>query len=80
MLCFFISTLFSRANIAAAAGGVIFFCFYLPYSFLVVWEESLSSDFKIISVSLLRDHVLMTSARSRGGLKNWPILLTNSSG
>ena len=51
MLCFFISTLFSRANIAAAAGGVIFFCFYLPYSFLVVWEESLSSDFKIISVS-----------------------------
>ena len=57
MLCFFISTLFSRANIAAAAGGVIFFCFYLPYSFLVVWEESLSSDFKIISVSLLRDHV-----------------------
>ena len=50
MLCFFISTLFSRANIAAAAGGVIFFCFYLPYSFLVVWEESLSSDFKIISV------------------------------
>ena len=52
MLCFFISTLFSRANIAAAAGGVIFFCFYLPYSFLVVWEESLSSDFKIISVSL----------------------------
>ena len=52
MLCFFISTLFSRANIAAAAGGVIFFCFYLPYSFLVVWEESLSSDFKIISVSV----------------------------
>ncbi len=53
MFCFFISTLFSRANIAAAAGGIIFFCFYLPYSFMVVWEESLSSEFKIFSVSFL---------------------------
>ena len=49
-LCFFISTLFSRANVAAAAGGIIFFCFYLPYSFMVVWEETLSANFKIFSV------------------------------
>ncbi len=50
-LCFLVSTLFSRANVAAAAGGIIFFCFYLPYSFMVVWEEQLSSNFKIFSVS-----------------------------
>ena len=50
-LCFLISTLFSRANVAAAAGGIIFFCFYLPYSFMVVWEEYLPSNVKIVSVS-----------------------------
>lgn len=52
MLCFFITTLFSRANVAAAAGGIIFFCFYLPYSFLVVWEEFLNPNFKIASVRI----------------------------
>ena len=40
-----------RANIAAAAGGIIFFILYLPYSFMVVWEESLHPQAKIISVS-----------------------------
>ncbi|XP_067120260.1 phospholipid-transporting ATPase ABCA1-like isoform X3 [Centruroides vittatus] len=39
---FLISTFFSRANIAAAAGGLIFFILYLPYPFLVLWEERLS--------------------------------------
>ena len=48
-LCFFLSTLFSRANVAACAGGIIFFVLYLPYSFMVVWEESLSSNVKIAS-------------------------------
>ena len=40
-----------RANIAAAAGGIIFFMLYLPYSFMVVWEETIHSDIKILSVS-----------------------------
>ena len=40
-----------RANIAAAAGGIIFFMLYLPYSFMVVWEESLHPQAKILSVS-----------------------------
>lgn len=38
-----------RANIAAAAGGIIFFCLYLPYSFMVVWEEVLEPNAKILS-------------------------------
>ena len=38
-----------RANIAAAAGGIIFFCLYLPYSFMVVWEEVLNPNAKILS-------------------------------
>ena len=41
----------SRANIAAAAGGILFFMLYLPYSFMVVWEESLHPQAKILSVS-----------------------------
>ena len=39
-----------RANIAAAAGGIIFFMLYLPYSFMVVWEESLNPNAKVVSV------------------------------
>ena len=39
-----------RANIAAAAGGIIFFMLYLPYSFMVVWEEALDPKAKIFSV------------------------------
>uniref|UniRef100_A0AAY4A4D9 P-type phospholipid transporter n=1 Tax=Denticeps clupeoides TaxID=299321 RepID=A0AAY4A4D9_9TELE len=31
MQCFLISTLFSRANLAAACGGIIYFTLYLPY-------------------------------------------------
>ncbi|GAB6026560.1 ATP-binding cassette sub- A member 1 [Chamberlinius hualienensis] len=38
---FFVSSFFSRANISAAAGGIIFFITYLPYPFLILWEEEL---------------------------------------
>ena len=50
-LSFFLSTLFSRANIAAAAGGIIFFCLYLPYTFMVVWEAKISHSIRIACVS-----------------------------
>ena len=42
-----------RANIAAAAGGILFFMLYLPYSFMVVWEEKLDPNAKVASVSHL---------------------------
>ncbi|XP_059473610.1 ATP-binding cassette sub-family A member 7-like isoform X2 [Neocloeon triangulifer] len=44
--CFLISTFFSKANLAAAAGGIIFFVMYLPYSFTVLWEEKMSGVVK----------------------------------
>lgn len=50
MLSFFLSTLFNKANIAAAAGGIIFFCIYLPYSFMVVWESKITHSIRIASV------------------------------
>ena len=53
MLSFFLSTLFNKANIAAAAGGIIFFCIYLPYSFMVVWESKITHSIRITSVSIL---------------------------
>uniref|UniRef100_A0A452IH84 P-type phospholipid transporter n=1 Tax=Gopherus agassizii TaxID=38772 RepID=A0A452IH84_9SAUR len=35
--CFLISTFFSRANLASACGGIIYFSFYLPYVLCVAW-------------------------------------------
>ncbi|RWS28570.1 ATP-binding cassette sub-family A member 7-like protein [Leptotrombidium deliense] len=46
---FMLSTLFSKANMAAAAGGIIFFMTYLPYPFLVLWEEKLTGYEKMLS-------------------------------
>lgn len=36
---FLLTTFFSRANIAAAAGGIIFFTCYLPYPFVKLWKD-----------------------------------------
>ena len=46
------SNSFFRANIAAASGGIIFFMLYLPYSFMVVWEEKLDPNAKFVSVRI----------------------------
>ncbi|XP_075213435.1 phospholipid-transporting ATPase ABCA1-like isoform X2 [Lycorma delicatula] len=43
---FLISVFFSRANIAAASGGLIFFVLYLPYPFMVRWMLFLSPTVK----------------------------------
>lgn len=36
---FFLSVFFSKANIAAAAGGIVFFTTFMPYSLLIIWED-----------------------------------------
>ncbi|KAM9081600.1 phospholipid-transporting ATPase ABCA1 isoform 1-T3 [Megaptera novaeangliae] len=50
--CFLISTLFSRANLAAACGGIIYFMLYLPYVLCVAWQDYVGFTLKIF-VSLL---------------------------
>uniref|UniRef100_A0A8B9GUY0 P-type phospholipid transporter n=1 Tax=Astyanax mexicanus TaxID=7994 RepID=A0A8B9GUY0_ASTMX len=45
MLCFLISTFFSRANLAAACGDLAYFSLYLPYVLCVSWREYLTSSF-----------------------------------
>nr|XP_014349981.1 PREDICTED: ATP-binding cassette sub-family A member 1-like isoform X3 [Latimeria chalumnae] len=52
MECFLISTLFSKANLAAACGGIIYFVLYLPYILYSVWQDYLGFNIKII-LSLL---------------------------
>uniref|UniRef100_A0A3Q2DBH9 ATP-binding cassette, sub-family A (ABC1), member 1A n=1 Tax=Cyprinodon variegatus TaxID=28743 RepID=A0A3Q2DBH9_CYPVA len=52
MQCFLISTLFSRANLAAACGGIIYFTLYLPYVLCVAWQDYVGYGAKLL-VSLL---------------------------
>uniref|UniRef100_A0A8D3CCL6 P-type phospholipid transporter n=1 Tax=Scophthalmus maximus TaxID=52904 RepID=A0A8D3CCL6_SCOMX len=52
MQCFLISTLFSRANLAAACGGIIYFTLYLPYVLCVAWQDYVGFGAKLV-VSLL---------------------------
>ncbi|KAJ7308251.1 hypothetical protein JRQ81_008776 [Phrynocephalus forsythii] len=50
--CFLISTFFSRANLASACGGIIYFSFYLPYVLCVAWRDHITFPLQIF-VSLL---------------------------
>ncbi|XP_033936450.1 phospholipid-transporting ATPase ABCA1 isoform X1 [Pseudochaenichthys georgianus] len=49
MQCFLISTFFSKANLAAACGGLIYFGLYLPYVLCVAWRDRLTTTYKVIA-------------------------------
>ncbi|XP_062306345.1 phospholipid-transporting ATPase ABCA1 isoform X1 [Osmerus eperlanus] len=49
MQCFLISTFFSRANLAAACGGLIYFALYLPYVLCVAWRDHLNTTHRILA-------------------------------
>lgn len=61
MQCFLISTLFSRANLAAACGGIIYFTLYLPYVLCVAWQDYVGFGAKVVVVSgvLMKERVLI---------------------
>ncbi|XP_057710932.1 phospholipid-transporting ATPase ABCA1-like isoform X1 [Corythoichthys intestinalis] len=50
--CFFISVFFSKANLAAACGGLIYFVLYLPHLLCYAWRDVLGFGTKV-AVSLL---------------------------
>ncbi|XP_052003577.1 phospholipid-transporting ATPase ABCA1-like [Xyrauchen texanus] len=52
MQCFFISVFFSRANLAAACGGLIYFLLYLPHVLCYAWRDVLGFGAKL-ATSLL---------------------------
>ncbi|XP_013001127.2 phospholipid-transporting ATPase ABCA7 isoform X2 [Cavia porcellus] len=49
---FLLSTFFSRANLAAACGGLAYFALYLPYVLCVAWRELLPAGVRV-AASLL---------------------------
>lgn len=51
MQCFLISTFFSKANLAAACGGVIYFGLYLPYVLCEAWRDHLNTKVRVLAVS-----------------------------
>ncbi|MCJ8749017.1 hypothetical protein PDJAM_G00171320 [Pangasius djambal] len=52
MQCFFISVFFSRANLAAACGGLIYFLLYLPHVLCYAWRDVMTFRIKL-ATSLL---------------------------
>ncbi|KAK5607825.1 ATP-binding cassette sub- A member 1 [Crenichthys baileyi] len=49
MQCFLISTFFSKANLAAACGGLIYFSLYLPYVLCVAWRDHLTFTHRVLA-------------------------------
>ncbi|XP_071342125.1 phospholipid-transporting ATPase ABCA1 isoform X2 [Trachinotus anak] len=49
MQCFLISTFFSKANLAAACGGLIYFSLYLPYVLCVAWRDHLKTTHRVLA-------------------------------
>ena len=49
MYAFMISAFFSRANVAAAGGGITWFLSYIPYFFLAMYYDLLNTPQKTIS-------------------------------
>lgn len=47
---FLLSTFFSRANLAAACGGLAYFALYLPYVLCVAWRELLPAGVRVAAV------------------------------
>ncbi|EDL12328.1 ATP-binding cassette, sub-family A (ABC1), member 4, partial [Mus musculus] len=52
MQSFLLSTLFSKASLAAACSGVIYFTLYLPHVLCFAWQDRMTADLKT-TVSLL---------------------------
>uniref|UniRef100_A0A8C6KAE5 ABC transporter domain-containing protein n=1 Tax=Nothobranchius furzeri TaxID=105023 RepID=A0A8C6KAE5_NOTFU len=50
--CFFISVFFSKANLAASCGGLIYFLLYLPHVLCYAWRDVMGFGAKV-AVSLL---------------------------
>uniref|UniRef100_A0A6Q2XU88 ABC transporter domain-containing protein n=1 Tax=Esox lucius TaxID=8010 RepID=A0A6Q2XU88_ESOLU len=50
MECFLISVFFSKANLAAACGGLIYFVLYLPYLLCYAWKDVMGFQAKVASL------------------------------
>uniref|UniRef100_A0A8C6NIC1 ABC transporter domain-containing protein n=1 Tax=Nothobranchius furzeri TaxID=105023 RepID=A0A8C6NIC1_NOTFU len=48
--CFFISVFFSKANLAASCGGLIYFLLYLPHVLCYAWRDVMGFGAKVASL------------------------------
>uniref|UniRef100_A0A8C5AZL8 ABC transporter domain-containing protein n=1 Tax=Gadus morhua TaxID=8049 RepID=A0A8C5AZL8_GADMO len=48
--CFLISVFFSKANLAAACAGLVYFVLYLPYVLCYAWKDSMRFGAKVASL------------------------------
>ncbi|XP_044884672.1 retinal-specific phospholipid-transporting ATPase ABCA4 isoform X3 [Mauremys mutica] len=49
MQCFLLSTFFSKANLAAACSGVVYFTLYLPHVVCFAWQDRMTIKLKIMA-------------------------------
>lgn len=78
--CFFISVFFSKANLAAACGGLIYFVLYLPHVLCYAWSDVMGFGAKVavVSPSLALTWFLISSPAviiHKGWLYFWVIFL-----
>lgn len=52
ILSFLLSTFFSKARLAAACGGIVYFCFYFPYVLVTRDIDSMTRNQKFMACSL----------------------------
>ncbi|XP_070532576.1 ATP-binding cassette sub-family A member 2-like [Ptychodera flava] len=60
MYCFMVSALFSKAKLAAACAGILYFISYVPYLYIALREEVVSENVPVYTKSLAS--VLSTTA------------------
>lgn len=52
MQCFLMSVFFSKANLAAACSGIIYFTLYLPHILCFAWQDRITKNMKLAAVRL----------------------------
>ncbi|XP_067845678.1 retinal-specific phospholipid-transporting ATPase ABCA4 [Heptranchias perlo] len=49
MQCFLMSAFFSKANLAAACSGIIYFTLYLPHILCFAWQDRMTTNMKLFA-------------------------------
>ena len=52
VFCFLISVFFSKAKLAAACGGIIYFLTYMPFVFISIREDAANASIGSVSKSV----------------------------
>ncbi|KAI9543439.1 hypothetical protein NQZ68_012090 [Dissostichus eleginoides] len=69
--CFFISVFFSKANLAAACGGLIYFVLYLPHVLCYAWRDVMGFQVKVAVVTVRDDFLHSAADRSSSNDSLW---------